>query len=505
MKKVSVLAGSLLLITSGIFFLSGWYPLVPAFVVLSLAIMTRRALEPLIVGCSVGFLMAPRYGNQEIESTVFKYGTEHALGFPMNLLAGLEDTINRDIHNYGLIWVVLICMLFGSLIQLMIASGGLYKLVEFSGKFVKGKRDSLLMSFVLSVLLFLDDYLNALAVGNTMRPITDKWRVSRQKLAMILSLTITPIAVIAPISSWTVFYGSQLMNIESVAAANSNPVSAFSNVIFYNYGAWISILVAILVIYNKLPVFTAIKHADAIAQYAKPVENPDNIPMQEEKRGKLWYVYIPLLILLFFTLLPYPSGWNERLFTIDGFTSNIDALRGGATAFGATYLLYLFFKVMPFEKLSENFIKGLESMTFVLVLLTFSYLLKEVQDVLGFNAFITAKLEGIVNPVLLPAILFVIVAALTWASSSSWGLYIILLPLTVMLCKTTGAHFWLVQGALISGTVWGNAACLFSDNRLLISRSTGLNMIEQGITQLPYQLIVLAATAISFLIAGLII
>jgi Na+/H+ antiporter NhaC len=505
MKKFSILIGSLLLITAGVFFLVGWYPLVPAFIVLGLAVITRRALEPLIIACTVGFLMAPKYGNPEIGLKVFKHGTEEGLGLPMSLLSALEDTVTRDIHNYGLLWVILICMIFGSLIQLIMASGGLNKLVQTSGRFIKSKRDSLLMGFVLGILFFLDDYLNALAVGNTMRPIADKWKVSRQKLAMILSLTITPIAIIAPISSWTVFYGAQLLSVESVAAVNSNPISAFANTIFYNYGAWISLLVALLVIYKKLPEFEAMKAAEIEAEKAVNVVDSDKAVNPEQKVGKLWYVYVPLSILLFFTILPFPGNWNISLLTLDGFTSNIDALRGGATALGITYLLYLLSGALTFESLSDNFIKGLESMTFVLVCLAFTYLLKEVQDVLGFNAFITEKLEGIVNPSLLPCILFVIIAALTWASSTSWGLYVIMLPLTVMLCQTTGAHFWLVQGAMVSATVWGNAACLFSDNRLLISKAVGLNMVEQGITQLPYQLIVFGATAVAFLVAGLVV
>jgi Na+/H+ antiporter NhaC len=505
MKRISIIIGSLLLITSGIFFLIGWYPLVPAFIVLGLAIITRSALEPLIAGCAIGFIMAPTYGNPEIGLRIFKHGTEQELGFPMSLLSALEDTVTRDIHNYGLLWVILICMLFGSLIQLIIASGGLHKLVEFSGRFVKSKRDSLLMGFVLSILFFLDDYLNALAVGNTMRPIVDRWKVSRQKLAMILSLTITPIAIIAPISSWTVFYGAQLLSVESVAAENSNPISAFANTIFFNFGAWISLLVALLVIYRKIPDLPAMKMSENKAEDTGIVVHLDGSKGPDEKRGKLWYMYVPVCILLFFTLLPFPAAWDASLLTLDGFTSNIDALRGGATAFGITYLLYFFSGAMSFRELSANFIKGLESMTFVLVLLAFTYLLKEVQDVLGFNAFITEKLDGIVNPHLLPCILFIVVAALTWASSSSWGLFIILLPLTVVLCETTGAHFWLVQGALVSATVWGNAACLFSDNRLLISKATGLNMIEQGITQLPYQVMVLIASALAFLVAGFIV
>jgi Na+/H+ antiporter NhaC len=203
--------------------------------------------------------------------------------------------------------------------------------------------------------------------------------------------------------------------------------------------------------------------------------------------------------------LPYPTAWNAETFTIKGITSNIDALRGVATAFVCTYILFLVTGDVSFTRLSDNFIKGLESMTFVLVVLGFSYMLKEVQGVLGFDTLIAEKLGNILNPKLLPAIIFLVVSAICWSTAATWGVYAILLPLTVTLSIKTGADFWLVQGALASASVWGNASCLFSDNRVIVARATESDLISHGITQMPYQLIVLTASTILYLIAGLIL
>ena len=183
MNKISVIIGGLFLALAILFFFTEWYALIPACIILGLAIMTQRALEPLIVGCSVGFILIPIYGDPQILEEVYGYGAEHGLGFPLNMLAALEDTVVSDAHEFGLIWVSLIALLYGVFVQLLVASGGIKKLAETSERFVKTKRDSLIMTFILSIVFFIDDYLNALTVGNTMRPITDRFHVSREKLA----------------------------------------------------------------------------------------------------------------------------------------------------------------------------------------------------------------------------------------------------------------------------------------------------------------------------------
>ena len=505
MKKISLLVGLVFLVFSVVFFLIEWYALVPAFIVLGLAIMSRRALEPLIVGCSVGFVLMPHHGDPALVSEVFGYGAERGLKFPLNMLSALEDTISRAGHNYGLMWVVLLTLLYGAFIQLLISSGGITALAAASKKYVKTKRHSMVMTALLSAMFFLDDYLNALTSGNTAKPVTDRFNLSREKLALIISLVCLPVAIISPISTWTLFYGTQLLTIDSVAAVNNNPISAYANTILFNFSAWISLIVAVVVVWGIIPDFKGIRHAEKKAGVlAKGRENDDEQDAVQDV-GKLWHFTVPLLALMVFTILPYPTEWSADLFTMQEITANIDGLRGVATAFAFTYLLYFITGVMSLKSLSDNFVRGMESMTLVLVLLGFTYMLKEVQYVLGFNSFIGEKLSGVLNPRLLPVVIFLVVSGISWATSSGWGIYAILIPLTVVLSAETGAHFWLVQGALVSGTVWGVAACFFSDNRLLISQSTGINMIDHATTQFPYQVIILLVSGFLYLLAGLFI
>ncbi len=141
-------------------------------------------------------------------------------------------------------------------------------------------------------------------------------------------------------------------------------------------------------------------------------------------------------------------------------------------------------------------------MTFVLILLAFTFMLREVQGVLGFDQFVVDKLGNLLNPQLLPAITFLVVGVISWATASSWGLYAIMVPLVALLAQKTGANFWLAQGALASATVWGNAVCFYSDNRVLIAQATKADLITYSLAQFPYQLLILVASVVLYLLAG---
>ncbi|WP_157960869.1 Na+/H+ antiporter NhaC family protein [Nubsella zeaxanthinifaciens] len=530
MLKISNVVGGILLILAGVFFSISWYALVPAFTVLGLAIITRKALEPLIVGCSVGFMMIGKYGLHEVSDGLFPgiknldMAPAREVAFPLNLLQGLEDTISRSLHDGGLIWVILVCILYGALVQLLVASGGVSAIADFSSKFVNNKKQSLIMTYFLAFFFFIDDYLSALSVGNTMRPITDKFKVSREKLAMVLSFVCVPITIIMPVSTWTIFYGTNLMDVESVSATSTSAISAFANTIPYNFSAIISLVIGFLVVFKLFPDLAGIKAAENKANqlsdnYAAenetgekdkntlyPNRNLDEEEIEEElsaKKGNILYFIVPIFMLIFFTVFAYPTEWGADYVITD----NIDALRGVATTVVLTYLGYLVLGVMKFDDLSSNFVKGLETITFVLVVLGFTYLLKDVQGALGFDDFVTQKLQNVpgLNGSTFPVIVFTVVSFICWATGSNWGIYAILVPATALLSQSLGSNFWLTQGALASGTVWGAAACFFSDNRVLTAQSCKVDMMQHGTTQFPYQIIILIASMAMYLLAGFIL
>lgn len=508
MKSISTIIGFALLFLAGLCYFINWHALVPAFTVLGIAIMTRKALEPLIIGCAVGFvLLAMQGGSKEF----FPEG--EGMIFPLNMFDGMFSSISRDAHDQGLIWVILVCILYGAFVQLLVASGGINAVGKYSENHVTNKKQSLIMTYFLSFFFFLDDYLSALSIGNTMRPITDKFGVSREKLALVLSFVCVPLTIIFPISTWTIFYGTQIAAIEggvlnSAGKVITSPIEAFLGTIPYNFSAWISLILGALVVFQLIPDSKAIREAEANVK----VIDADIVKVKKKqaKEGKLVYFILPLVILIWCTIFPYPYDseyWGSVTFSSESIFSSIDALRGIATACVFTYLFYLVLGVIKFNKISNNFVKGMESITFVLVVLGMTYLLKDVQNGLGFNEFVAEKLQGIswLNSATLPFVVFALVAWICWATGSNWGIYAILVPTTAILSRSLGADFWLTQGALASGTVWGAAACFFSDNRVLTAQSCKIDMMKHGISQFPYQLVIFGVSSILYLIAGYVI
>jgi tetracycline resistance efflux pump len=508
LKSFSTLTGLALLGLAFFCYIIHWYSLVPAFTVLGVAIISKKALEPLIVGCAVGFMLLAKNGG----STEFFPGGEKMI-FPLNMFDGLFTSIARDAHDQGLIWVILVCILYGAFVQLVVASGGIGAIGRYSEKFVKNKRQSLIMTYLFSFFFFLDDYLSALSIGNTMRPITDSFGVSRHKLAMVISFVCVPLTIIFPISTWTIFYGTQLVGIEGglVNGAGkiiTSPIAAFLNTVPFNFAAIVSLIIGLLYVLGWLPDTLGLKAQDdkIILIDEEAVEKAK----KNLKGGRKTYFGLPLLILIWCTILPYPYDfeyWTAFELNPDYIFGSIDALRGVATAVIFTYVYYLVFGILSFDKISNNFIKGLETMTFVLVILGLTYLLKDVQNGLGFNEFVVAKLTGIswLNGYTLPFLVFSIVSWVCWTTGSNWGIYAILVPTVALLSNSLHANFWLTQGALASGSAWGAAACLFSDNRVLTAQSCKVDMIEHGTTQLPYQLLILVIAMVMYLIGGFIL
>jgi tetracycline resistance efflux pump len=505
MKSVSTIIGVALLCLATLCYFVHWHALVPAFTVLGIAMITRKALEPLIIGCAIGFVLLAQHGGSE---EYFPEGK--GMIFPLNMFDGMFTSISRDAHDQGLIWVILVCILYGAFVQLLNASGGIKAVARYSENHVKNKKQSLIMAYFLSFFFFLDDYLSALSVGNTMRPITDKFGVSREKLALVVTTVCVPITIIFPISTWTIFYGTQIVAIDggvldAAGIAMTNPIQAFLGTIPYNFSAWISLIMGGLIVFQLIPDSKAIKDAEA---NVKPIELAVvKATKPNAKPGKLIYFILPIFVLIWCTIFPYPFDmdyWGSFSFSTEYIFGSIDALRGIITAVVFTYLYFLLFKVIKFNKISKHFVLGLETITFVLTVLGFTYLLKDVQNALGFNEFVAENLQGIswLNSATLPFIVFALVAWICWATGSNWGIYAILVPTTALLSHTLDANFWLTQGALASGTVWGAAACFFSDNRVLTAQSCKVDMMQHGITQFPYQLTIFVASSVLYLIAG---
>jgi tetracycline resistance efflux pump len=446
--------------------------IVPPLVVIILAIASRTSFEPLLIGCLVGFILIG-----------YK---EHT-----NVFSDFIASFYKVMEDESSVWVILVCGLYGSLIGLMVRSGGTMKFGEWALKKIKTQRQALMGTWLLGLVIFLDDYLSALTVGLSMRRITDAYKIPRSKLAYIVNTTSAPWCVVVPISTWTIFVG-KLLETSGVASKGKGLATYWKMIPFVTYG-YISVLLIPFFIYGLLPWFGKMKKADRHAAETGELTRMevslsgslDVTPMNEQKQPKVLYFLLPILVLMATTIY-----------------FDIDALKGVMVTVAFTFIYYMILKLGTFKQLSETVFSGFNSMVYALAILMMSYILKDVNDKMGLTQYVLHGVSPYVNKELLPLLVFGSLSLIAVTTGSSWGLYAVSLPLVIPLAQHLGSNVLLNCGAVVSAGVFGSNACLYSDATVLTAQSTQCNNLEHGLTQLPYASIAFGLSALAYLILG---
>ena len=453
----------------------GALALIPPFVVIILAIIMRTSFEPLLIGCLTGFVIIAFHDKSN---------------FFTDFVNSLTNVIG-DSSPSGSVWVILVCGLYGSLIGLMVRSGGTMKFGEWALEKIKTKRGALLGAWVLGIGIFLDDYLSALTVGLSMRKITDAFKVPREMLAYIVNTTSAPLCVIVPISTWTIYTGS-ILEKSHVASVHGGLIAYWKMIPFICYG-YISVLIIPLFIYGILPWFGKMKKAALRAETTGRLTagklamsaSLDISHLNPARKPKIIYFLLPILVLLAATIY-----------------FDIDALKGVMIAVVFTFIYYMVIKLGNFNQLSETVFGGFNSMVYALAILMMSYVLKDVNDKMGLTPYVLHAVGPYINKQLLPLIVFASLSLIAVTTGSSWGLYAVAIPLIVPLAQHMGSNVLLNCGAVVSAGVFGANACLYSDSTVLTAQSTECNNLDNGLAQLPYALISFSLSCIVYLIFG---
>jgi tetracycline resistance efflux pump len=453
----------------------GAIALIPPAVVIILAIKQRTSFEPLLIGCLVGYAIIGYH--------------EHT-----NFFTNFVNSFERVMGNSDSVWVILVCGLYGSLIGLMVRSGGTFKFGEWALKRIKTEKGALMGAWGMGLFIFLDDYLSALTVGLSMRKITDAFKIPREKLAYIVNTTAPPWCVVVPISTWTIFIGNILET--SHVAPKGQGLSTYWKMIPYVCYGYVSVLIIPLFIYGVLPWFGKLKQADIRAQETgqltasefSDTATMDITAMNPAKSSKIIYFLLPIIVLLAATIF-----------------FDIDALKGVMVAVAFTFVYYLVIKVGTFRQLSETLFGGFNSMIYALAILMMSYVLKDVNDKMGLTQYVLHSASPYLNKEFLPVIIFASLSIISVTTGSSWGLYAIAIPLVVPLAQHFGSNVLLNCGAVISAGVFGANACLYSDATVLTAQSTECNNLDHGLSQLPYALIAFSVSALVYVLLGYVI
>jgi len=451
----------------------GFISLLPIIVIVILALVTKQTFISIFVGVVVGFVIL-------------------AGGNPGETFNLFLDGLYQVLMDETTVWVLLLCALFGSLIALMQDSGGVLGFANLAQKIIKGRRASAIGSWILGIIIFVDDYLNCLAVGAATRPITDKYRVSREMLAYIVNSTGVTVCAIVPFSTWGAFMSGQME-----AAGMTGGMSAFAAytaaVPFVLYG-WIAVILVPLFSTGILPLFGPMKEAErrtletgqvlSDISLAALIELPDEEKAFEGKKCRAVNFIIPIIVVAVLTVITE------------------DIVIALFAAIGVCFVMYLPQKLMSFNKFFDSVIKGMVDMFPVLILIIMAYTLMVVNDGLGLTDYVIQGALKALNPALLPVTIFVVIALLSFGSGSFWGLAAISFPIIAPLAEALGVNPFLCAGALISAVCAGGHICIYSDTVILTSASTQVTPVEYFRSSLPLILVAFVLAAFGFLVLG---
>jgi tetracycline resistance efflux pump len=448
----------------------GALALIPPLVVIVLAIVLRASFEALLIGCIAGFILIGLH--------------DHT-----NFFSSFITSFYKVMEDESTVWVILVCGLYGSLIGLMVRSGGAMKFGEDVLKYLKTKRSALFGTWFLGLFVFLDDYLSALTVGITMKKITDHFKISREYLAYIVNTTAPPWSVIVPLSTWTLFIGSILEKCNYAPKTQGNHV--YLSIIPYALYGWVSVMLIPLVILGVIPMVGKMKKAEMRAAAG------DTIPPGTRQTGlKMEHFETTKKPSALFFLLPI------AVTLIATFALHYDALKGVMIGVAFTFIYYLLIKLGNFQQLSETVFTGFNSMVYALALVVMSYVLKEVGDQMGLTQYVINGVKPLIDKQLLPVIIFVSISLITYTTGSSWGVYAVVIPIVIPLAQSLHANVPMSIGAVVSAGVFGANACLYSDATILTSQSTDTSNLAHSFSQLPYALLAFGLSALGYLALG---
>lgn len=461
------------------------WAVLPPVIAIVLALITKEVYMSLMIGILTGALLFSAGNPVAAVDTTFE-------------IMGGKIGGNADI----LIFLVLL----GILVALVNISGASGAYGHWASHKIKSQKGALLSTACLGVLIFVDDYFNCLTVGTVMRPVTDRYKVSRAKLAYIIDSTAAPVCIIAPISSWAAAVGSSLPESSSV-----DGFSLFLHTIPFNLYALLTMAFLLFLIlsgidYGKM----AVRERSGELGIEEFAEKEDE---EEENTGKgrVLDLILPIAVLIASCILAmlYTGGILEGANIVDAFANCASArslVIGSFFTLLFTFVLYLPRRIITFREFCSCFVKGFKAMTPALMILCLAWTLSGVcsEAYLNIGGYVSGLVGGSsLVAALLPAIFFLVALGLGFSTGTSWGTFGILIPIALAILGDTGVMLPVLIAAILSGAVCGDHISPISDTTILSSAGAQCVHIEHVSTQIPYAMTVAAVCLAGFLVSGL--
>jgi len=474
------------------------WSLLPPVIAIGLALITKEVYSSLFIGILTGGVIA-----------AISAGTGFEGMFTVVIQDGLIANL-ADSYNVG---ILVFLVVLGVIVVLMNKAGGSRAYGEWAAAHIKTRRGAQLSTFLLGVLIFVDDYFNCLTVGSVMRPVTDKHNVSRSKLAYLIDATAAPVCIIAPISSWAAAVSG---TVEGV-----NGISLFISTIPYNLYALLTIMMVIFMASADMDFGSMRKHEDNarngdLFTTRNKVYEDDDQPIRS--KGKVIDLILPVIILIVLCVIGmiYTGGFFSGTNFIDAFADCDAAFGLSLGSIGALILIIIYYLVrgvLKFTECMDSIAAGFKQMVPAILILTFAWTLKTMTNQLEAGAFVSGIVESATAlHILLPLILFVVAIGLAFATGTSWGTFGILIPIVTSVFSQELASVAdsgeipqmviVCISACLAGAVCGDHCSPISDTTIMASTGAQCDHVNHVSTQLPYAMTVAAVCAVGYVIAG---
>lgn len=482
--------------------LPGILSILPPLIAIILALIFRQVVVSLMFGVYLG--------------AVFIYDFNPLTGF----LRLIDTYIINAIADPSHIQVIVFTLLFGGVIGLISKSGGTRGIANLVTSFARTRRSSLIATWFSGILIFFDDYANSLVVGNLMRPVTDKMRISREKLSFFVDATAAPVASIFIVSSWIGYEVGLIQNGLNSVGSTENAYDIFLQTIPYRFYPIVMLIFVFMTAFLQRdfgPMYKAEKRAVEEgklnregAAVSKDLTETSEIFGNEDK-AKWYNGIIPIAVIVVVTIIGLIYTGVDSLkaqgisdYTVRGVIGNSDSyaalLWGSFSACLVAAVMVMWQKIMTLSETIDAWFLGLRSMLLAVIILSLAWSIGNITQDMKTADYIISIISDTVNPRLLPVIVFLVCALTSFATGTSWGTMAIMMPIVIPLAHSVSVlnHYGSVDydiilhgviSSVLAGSVFGDHCSPISDTTILSSMASGCDHIEHVRTQLPYAVI----------------
>ncbi len=472
-------------ITEGSKYYASWVALVAPVIAIVLALITKEVYSSLMIGIVVGGLFAFNYDPVKTVDGVIQNGIIEAISGTAGIFAFL--------------------VILGIMVALINKSGGSAAFGRWAKTHIKSRVGAALCTFVLGVLIFIDDYFNCLTVGGVMRPVADSHKISRAKLAFIIDATAAPVCMIAPISSWAAAVAGY--------AEEGEGIALFVKAVPYNLYSLLTLAFVVLIIVMKLDYGPMRRHEErALEGYLTSSDETEADEIEVNPRGRVIDLVLPVVVLVAVCVLAmiYNGGFFGGDYNGDfiGAFGNTDATvglpLGGFVALVFTIIYFMCRRITTFKEAMACVPKGFIAMVPAILILTMATALKNMTGLLGADVFVEGVMQGAAGGLdkFLPAIIFLVAVGLAFSTGTSWGTFGILIPIVTAIFPAGSELQIISMSACLAGAVCGDHCSPISDTTIMSSAGAQCDHVDHVSTQLPYSLTIAAISFVGYIFAG---